>query len=159
MRESPVFEVRLRRFEVWRSAVAALAVAAISASLAWAFATAASGNDDSVAAIVSIAGLLTAATIVAAVSLARVPAGVLSCRDGLWSFVPDAGATRSGPLTVALDWGAFLLLRLDPRPHAHVWLPVQRRGLEREWHALRCAVYSPPRRAGTAATAASLPPE
>jgi len=26
---------------------------------------------------------------------------------------------------------------------AVTWLPVQRRGLQAHWHALRCAVYSP----------------
>jgi hypothetical protein len=29
-----------------------------------------------------------------------------------------------------------------PRRRA-TWLPVQRRGIERQWHALRCSVHSP----------------
>ena len=138
--------------------VAAVALAAVAAVLAWTVATAASRGEDGIAVVVAIAALLTAATVALAISLARVGAGTLSCRDGEWSFAADGGPSRSGPLTVAIDWGSFLLLRLEPRPHGHVWLPVQRRGLERDWHALRCAVYSPPRLAGTAA-AASLPPE
>jgi len=159
MRESPVFEVRLRRFGLWHCMVGATALAAAAAVLAWAVATARSGGEDGIAVVVSIAALLTAATVALALSLVRVRTGTLACRDGAWSFVADRGPSRSGALTVALDWGSFLLLRLEPRPHAHVWLPVQLRGLERERHALRCAVYSPPRPAGTAAALASLPPE
>jgi hypothetical protein len=37
-----------------------------------------------------------------------------------------------------------MLLRFTPdAPARMTWLPVQRRGLEAQWHALRCAVYSP----------------
>ena len=160
MRESPVFEVRLHRFGAWRAAVAAVALAAVAALLAWAFATAAAspaGRDEFL--VASIAGALTAATIVAALSLARVPSGVLSRRDGAWSFAPEGGASRSGRLAVAIDWGSFLLLRLEPPHGPTLWLPVQRRGLEHDWHALRCAVYSPPRIAAGPATATAAPPE
>jgi len=159
MRESPAFEVRLLRFGVWRCLLAAGAAAAVAATLAWAVATAPSSAEGGIAVVVSIAASLTAAAFALALSLARVRSGTLSFRDGEWSFAADGGPSRSGALTVAIDWGAFLLLRLEPRPGARIWLPVQRRGLEREWHALRCAVYSPPRHARTAATAASLPPE
>jgi hypothetical protein len=159
MRDSQVFAVRLHRFEVWRSAVAAVAVAAIAASLAWAFATAASHAEHSIVVVASIAAALMAATIGAAVSLADVPAGVLSFRDDEWRFTADAGASRSGRLRVAIDCGSFLLLRLEQPAHRNVWLPVQRRGLEHEWHALRCAVYSPPRNAGGSPTATPSPPE
>jgi len=159
MRESPTFEVRLLRFGVWRCMLAAIAAAAVAAVLAWAVATAASSGEAGIAAVASIAALLTAASIALALSLARIRAGTLSCRGGEWSFAADGRPSRSGALTVAIDWGTFLLLRLEPGPNARIWLPVQRRGLEREWHALRCAVYSPPRRAGTAAATASPPPE
>jgi hypothetical protein len=159
MRDSSVFAVRLHRFEVWRSAVAVVALAAIATSLAWAFATAASNAEHSIVVVASIAAALTAATIAAAVSLARVPAGVLSCRDDAWSFVADGGASRTGRLRVAIDCGPFLLLRLEPSSHRSVWLPVQRRGLEHDWHALRCAVYSPPRNAAGPATASPSSPE
>jgi hypothetical protein len=47
---------------------------------------------------------------------------------------------------VAVDLGAWMLLRFErdatPRLRRIVWLPLQRRGLETPWHALRCAVYS-----------------
>ncbi|HEY2560332.1 MAG TPA: hypothetical protein VGI48_11535 [Caldimonas sp.] len=159
MRESLVFEVHLRRFWVWRSAVGAVAFAAVATVLAWGFATSAAHDDDSIAVVLAVATVLTLATVAVAVSLARVPAGVLACRDGEWTFASEAGPSRSGPMVVAIDWGSFLLLRIDAGLHARVWLPVQRRGLERDWHALRCAVYSAPRRAGTPAQATAEPPQ
>jgi hypothetical protein len=159
MRESGNFEVRLRRFEVWRWAVAAVALAAGATLLTWAWLTLASRAGDDVVLAALATTVLAIVTIAAAVSLARANAGVLACRDGQWSFLPDAGPNRSGPLTVAIDWGSFLLLRIDSGRRAQLWLPVQRRGLEREWHALRCAVYSPPRAVANSATVVALPPQ
>lgn len=159
MRESANFEVRLRRFEVWRWAVAVIALAALATLLTWAWLTVAWRGGDGAALTLAAVTVLTIATIAAALSLVRVTAGVLSCRDGHWSFSPEARPSRSGSLSVAIDCGSFLLLRIDSDSGAHLWLPVQRLGIEREWHALRCAVYSPPRVAADCASAAALPPE
>ena len=155
MRENPPFEVRLRRFDVWRAAIALVAIGAVAAVSAWAWATAAARAGESIAWVFAVAAALAAATIAAALSLARVPGGVLACRDGVWSFAPDTGPAVAGPLTVALDCGAFFLLRIG-RGRDRVWLPVQRRGLERDWHSLRCALYSSPRPAATSAR--TVPP-
>jgi hypothetical protein len=58
----------------------------------------------------------------------------------------------AGELQVAIDLGAWMLLRFVPDADVHgcavTWLPVQRRGLAAQWHALRCAVYSPRPAAG-----------
>lgn len=68
--------------------------------------------------------------------------------DGLaWHLGPIGDAATAGELRVAIDIGPWMLLhftsaRPDARPRT-LWLPVQRRGLEAQWHALRCAVYSP----------------
>ena len=137
MRESPPFEVRLRRFDVWRAAVAIVALAAVAAVSAWAWSTAAARAGESLGWVFAIAAVLALATIAAALSLMRVPSGVLACRDGGWSFAPQSAPVIAGSLTVALDWGAFFLLRIDGGCDC-VWLPVQRRGLERDWHSLRC---------------------
>jgi hypothetical protein len=134
------------RFGVWRGAVLVVGVLAISASTAWAVAMSASAPEHG-ATLVVLAALLGVATAWAVWSLTRVEAGVLSHRDGIWTFAPDDGAARSGTLEVAINLGAFLLLRLD-RGGAGPWLPVQRRGLEPQWHALRCAVYAPPASVG-----------
>jgi hypothetical protein len=62
---------------------------------------------------------------------------------------------------VAIDLGSFLLLRFLPEgrsgPGAVRWIPVGRRGLEREWHAFRCAVYSPRPAAGSTPADPRLP--
>ena len=68
--------------------------------------------------------------------------------DGLvWHLGPIGDAATPGELHVAIDLGPWMLLRFSaslPDARARTsWLPVQRRGLEAEWHALRCAVYSP----------------
>ena len=152
MRESPPFEVRLQRFDVWRAAVAIVALLAVAAVSAWAWSTVAVRAGESVLWVLAAAALLAAATIAAAVSLARVPGGILACRDGRWSFAPQSKPAVVGTLTVALDWGGFFLLRIDGG-RDRFWLPVQRRGLERDWHSLRCALYSPPRLAATPARA------
>jgi hypothetical protein len=64
--------------------------------------------------------------------------------DGQAWYLGDATSDAvPGELGVMLDLGAWMLLRFKPLPSGKVvWLPVQRRGLEAEWHALRCAVYA-----------------
>jgi hypothetical protein len=61
-----------------------------------------------------------------------------------WS-VHTGGAPRVGRITVCLDLGGWMLLRFTPDDatllHRGAWLPVQRRGHEAHWHALRCTVY------------------
>jgi hypothetical protein len=141
MRETPPFEVRLDHFGVWRAAVAVVAFGAVASVSAWAWSTAAAHAGENVAWIFMVAAALIVAALAAAVSLARVSSGVLARRDGGWSFAPRSGPEVAGTLTVALDWGAFFLLHID-RERGRVWLPVQRRGLERDWHSLRCALYS-----------------
>jgi len=142
MRESVFFEASLRRFGVWRTAVLVVGVLAISTLTARAAARSASEPEPGATLAVVVATLLGVLTAWAIWSLTRVASGVLSCRDGIWTFISDVGAARSGAIEVAIDLGAFLLLRLD-RGGACLWLPVQRRGLGPKWHALRCAVYAP----------------
>ena len=90
-------------------------------------------------------------TVAIAVSLIRdVEPGVFSYRDGHASFAPTSArrpGVASADLAVAIDLGSFLLLTLstsDGGRRSRRWLPVQRRGLEQDWHALRCAVHAPP---------------
>jgi hypothetical protein len=158
-RERVFFEARLLRFGVWRAAVAVIAASAIAAVVAWALATLDAQTPATVLVVVGAAALLGLATTALALSLARVEAGLLACRDGVWSFAADAGTIRSGPLVVAIDLGGFLLLRLADGRRLGSWLPVQRLGLEREWHALRCAVYSPPPVAGASPRRSHSPSE
>ena len=150
-------EVSVARFRVWRAAVGVVAGVALACLLAWSVAMLGSVSPERMPWVAGVAVLLAGATLVIAGSLMRVRAGELSCRDGQWHFAPARGAPRVGALVVALDLGSFLLLRLDEQRHRPTWLPVQRRGLEREWHALRCAVYSPPPAAAESAESAAAP--
>jgi hypothetical protein len=159
MRESVFFELRLRRFGVWRLAVWLVAGAAIMALAAWAAGMWDSQAQSGRALVAVVSTALALATIVVASSLARVQQGILHCDDGAWSYTSEAGLRCCGRLEVAMDLGAFLLLRLvDERQHS-VWLPVQRRGVEAQWHGFRCAVYSPPPRGAVASTALAPPSE
>ncbi len=76
-----------------------------------------------------------------------------------WTFASDhpGSAPLPGELAVALDLGSFLLLTLAG-PGVRRRLPVQRRGLEREWQPLRRAVYSPPLAAAETLAANEDPP-
>ena len=150
MRERLSCVVELRRFGVWRAAVCAVAATAIAAMAAWggfALATGSSGSP----LIAALAAALAVGSALLAVSLARVEPGTLACSDDGWTFTSRRrGVERveSGALTVAVDLGSFLLLTLTRVDGSHLvarrWLPVQRRGLEADWHALRCAVHAPP---------------
>jgi hypothetical protein len=65
-----------------------------------------------------------------------------------WSlaFDADSRAPRVGNVSVSLDLEAALLLTFssaDGQRASHVWLPVTRSGQPAQWHALRCALYSP----------------
>jgi hypothetical protein len=144
MSKSSSCVVTLRRFDVWRWAVAAVAGAALAAWATGSLAAAPAGGE--VPILVATLGLGVGALLLAR-SLVRVDAGVLACRDGRWTFAPDGSpqAPLVGALAVALDLGVFLTLTLagsDTRRRR--WLPVQRLGLAHDWHALRCAVHSPP---------------
>ena len=150
MRTSPSCVVELRRFEVWRVAVCGVAAIAIAALAAWGGLALANRTASSIP-IATAAIVAALASLLAAKSLLRVQAGTLASLAGIWTFTFESDGIEhieSGALAVAIDAGAFMLLVLT-RLHgsnrlARRWLPVQRRGLEADWHALRCAVYSPP---------------
>ncbi len=152
MRASPAFEVSLHRFGAWRAAVLLLAALGLAAIAAWLITRERP---------IGLAALITAAfaaTMSAgwAISLWRVPAVGLRWDGQIWHLgapasTPDGAA--AGELRVVIDLGPWMLLcfrAAEPeRRSPMVWLPVQRRGLEAQWHALRCAVYSPRPAPGT----------
>ena len=71
--------------------------------------------------------------------------------DGsFWHLGPpgtEGDEPAAGQVDVAVDLGAWMLLRFTRETstpgRSVTWLPTQRWGLEAQWHALRCAVYSP----------------
>ena len=154
MRASPAFQVSLRRFGAWRIGVGVLAVLVVAALTAWLFARA-----PDVDLLLAMGLAATATAIIALVmALMKVPASSLRWDGQAWHLgALDAAADEAvpGELAVAIDLGSWMLLHfrpLEPRRHVPMnWLPVQRRGIEAQWHALRCAVHSP--RAAAADTA------
>jgi len=71
------------------------------------------------------------------------PAQQLSWDRQCWRLQMAGRESVAGRLTVALDFGRWMLLRLDPdtgRP-AH-WLPISAGVAAAAWPALRSAVYS-----------------
>ena len=135
MRASPACQFSLRRFGAWRIAVFALTGAGAAGMAGWLV-----GRDPP--ASVGLLMLVAAAALPmlgCAVSLWRVPAQSLRWDGQVWQL--DAA---SGELSVAIDLGPWVLLRFSPEGQRRgQWLPVQCLGLEAQWHALRCAVYSP----------------
>ena len=146
MRAVAACQFTLRRFGAWRLAITALAVGAALALACW-FAAQPLPMRGGITVVV---GLVVAAVLGLGATQGRVAAVSLRW-DGLdWHVgtVESVGhEAATGTLTVALDLGTWMLLRfqadtLRRRPQV-TWLPAQRRGLESQWHALRCAVYSP----------------
>ena len=154
MRASPAFQCLLNRFGVWRAVITALASAGVGVLLAW---LATRSEPVPTLGLAAWAGAMLAVPALA-VSLIRVPAVTLRWDGQQWWLARTARSSRAataaqidaaaGEIDVALDFGGWMLLRFRPisavrRERSPRWLPVQRRGLEAHWHALRCAVYSP----------------
>ena len=146
MRASPPIEVVLNRFGWWRGAVIVLALAAVSVLVAWIV----SSRELQPTAVILAAGLAGLAFVGGALSIAGVQPARLRWDGRSWQMngADAAHEPHAGSLQVAIDLGIWMLLRfVADAPHEGrrvVWLPVQRRGLEAQWHALRCAVHSPP---------------
>jgi len=144
MRASPAFQVRIVRYGVWRAAVAPLIVLAFAAQAAWL----ATRFEDVSLATFAVLAAVDLGLLGAAAGTLRLPAVDLRWDTQHWSLarVSSFDEPAPGNLAIALDLGAWMLLRFDRHPSAArgrrtTWLPVQRRGLEPHWHALRCAVY------------------
>jgi len=131
MRASAACQVSLRSFGVWRAGIAGLTAIAVLATGAWLIESPISP------ALMMSAGVASLACIALGASLWRVPSASLRWDGRAWFLDATPGA-----LTVAIDLGPWMLLRFTTRAGVR-WLPVQRLGLEAQWHALRCAVYSP----------------
>jgi hypothetical protein len=146
MRPSPSFDLTLTAFGVWYAGVGALVLLGAAVALGWWLAVPAPASGATM-----LGALLAAACLGAALfGVRRVPPTRLRWDGQRW-FVGVVGPADSDPsaadLTVAIDLGGWMLLRLRrrdaPRWRRAFWLPAQRRGHETQWHALRCAVYSP----------------
>ena len=135
MRACPPCQVSLRRFGVWRAVVALLALAGAATLAGWL----AGQEPPRSIGLMTLVALAALSMLALAASLWRVPAQSLRWDGRAWLL--DAAP---GELKVSIDLGPWMLLHFKPDLSAPAtWLPVQRRGLETQWHALRCAVYAP----------------
>jgi hypothetical protein len=73
------------------------------------------------------------------------PAGTLSWQPdtGRWQLRCPPQAARDGQLDCPLAGHHWLLLRHHGPGIPTTWLPLSRRAHAAQWHALRCAVFSP----------------
>ena len=135
MRASPACQVSLQRFGAWRAAIVILAGAGLATLVGWA-ATRESPFSIAVLAPAMVATLVSGWV---SASLWRISAQSLRWDGQAWHL--DA---VPGNVELAIDLGPWMLLRFSPSTGGPVqWLPLQRLGLEAQWHSLRCGVYSP----------------
>ena len=153
MRAAPPLEFTVSRFGAWRAALGLLAVLGAAAMALWWH-----GADrprPPSTALAAVAGGLLAALPLA--HSRRLSACTLRWDGQRWHLAAlraaasAHGGPAAGQLAVAIDLGGWLLLRFvaetaavaGPRAPRATWLPLQRSGLEREWHAIRGTLYSP----------------
>ena len=149
MRTAPALQISLARFGIWRTAVAVLALLGTLTAAGWLVGLGAQSGVAKGAAMALVAALLWGLGL----SLMRLPAHRLSWDGQCWALLDMAAGGAepvAGEISVAIDLGPWMLLRFRPiaavawqQSMRSTWLPVQRRGIEPQWHALRCAVYSP----------------
>lgn len=144
MRTIAPLEVRVQRFGVWRMSVIGLTLAACAALAAWWSAQPlprASSLSTGVA-----AGMV--AVLAAMLGLVRQRPLTLRWDGQCWHLARDGEVAAPGRLELAIDLGAWLLLRFVPGVmppksgwQRSCWIALQRRGLESQWHALRVTLY------------------
>ena len=163
MRTAPAVAVTIHRSSRWIVFVALLAIAAIAAPLVWVLWGESQLRWLAVAAAAAFSGTVFMG------ECRRQPVALRWDRQ-CWhlDLSPFAAMHEEAAceLTVAIDLGDWLLLRLTQRGGSRrihrSWLAIQRSSTDGDWHALRCAVYSPrpPRlaEAGSPAQDSTFPP-
>ena len=141
MRASPAFRVRIERYGVWQVGVGMFCAGAAASLAAWLWQL---GDARSLREwLLAAAG---AATIGAAIGCMRCRPSVLRWDGRDWWLEPhDSHRPRRGRIDAPIDLANWMLLRFVAAPSERLrvsWIPVQRRGLEAEWHAMRCAVHA-----------------
>ena len=143
MRASPPIEVELRPDVLWMLSVGALACVSIAGIATCIF------TGDGTVPLPAQAGAAALAALAAGLALSslRPRRGHLRWSGARWqlaSSTDPASQPTHGAVTVALDLGAWMLLRFEAEPSGSgrvVWLPMGRGAQVRLWHGLRCAVY------------------
>ena len=144
MHASPPFQMTVRCFGVWRAVSLLLVLPSIASVGVWAPSALRLFTVWAVVALV----LLTVSSIAVLLHAWRLQPTSLRWDTQRWYLgaVPASGREpRAGRLMISMDLGVWMLLRFvadDARVFQRgTWLPVQMRGHEAAWHALRCTVY------------------
>lgn len=146
MRASPACQFTLKRSGAWCRLIAALSACVVVALVFWCV-----WPSDGLSAWRTGAATLAAVAVFGLnISLTRMSTVSLRWDGQRWQLGQSASMGHEsvmGELSVPLDLGNWMLLRFQAdvakRRSKVTWLPVQRVGIEAQWHALRCAVYSP----------------
>ena len=149
MRAHAAAQFTLTHFGAWRWAVRLLSLATAILAATWVVSAGSPAQ-----AIVWPATLGGLALLLGWLLLVQPRDRPLSLRwDGqCWHLGAADAAGRephAGEISVAVDLGNWMLLRFatdraaTPTRRHVIWVPAQRAGHEPQWHALRCAVYSP----------------
>jgi len=142
MHASPAFQMTVHRYGIWRVAAVLLVSSATAAMGAWLV------HSRVTSVMWAALGLLILASVAVLAHAWRLQPVSLRWDSQRWHLGPSSTAghePETGRLVVAVDFGVWMLLRFIPDGatvlHRGTWLPVQRRGHETAWHALRCTVY------------------
>ena len=146
MRCAPPLQVSVNRYDGWRALLLLLATSACAVMLAWWW-TQPAPAPRWASAVAAIGALLSLAGLAGSW---RMPASTLRWDRQNWLVACHGASEKAGEVAVAIDLGGWLLLRFVPgiaesTPSGRrrtQWIALQRRGLEVQWHALRCALYS-----------------
>ena len=145
MQAASAVQVTVQRFGIWNAALGLVSATALSAAVAWLV----TRSDE----LPGWSGMLLMASVLVgvlgAVDLLRRRPIMLRWDTQRWHVSdPSRGASdvELSGLAVVLDLGGWMLLEfrcdVPQRILRRGWIPVQRRGIEPQWHALRCAVYA-----------------
>ena len=145
MHASPPFQMIVRHFGIWRAGVTLLVALAATVVAVWAL----QALDRYLVWVVVACALLAVSSSMLLAHAWRLRAMTLRWDSQRWQlFAGDAGGREqapSGSMMVAIDLGAWMLLHFKPDEASMLqcgtWLPVQQRGHQADWHALRCTVY------------------
>ncbi len=145
MHASPPFQMIVRHFGIWRAVVTLLVALTAAVVTAWAL----QAMERHAVWVVIAAALLTVSSTMLLSHAWRLPAMTLRWDSQQWQLRASSDSAHepvcSGCLVVSVDCGGWMLLHFTPDNgtvlQRGTWLPVQRRGHEADWHALRCTVY------------------
>jgi hypothetical protein len=144
MHAAPPVRISLAPDARWHGFVALCAGLAAASFSAW-IAAALAWPASSVMLVVGLAAVLAMAGAAWALRGGEARGGVLNWDGAVWSWAPGSTQPIVGEPRVAIDLGAWMLLRFAPiAPHARArWLALSRRQAVAVWPLRRAALFAP----------------